>query len=85
MAVCIFNGKLIINSIRNAVGVQGKNVANGWSIITKENISVGLISGNLNLTPAITNIIIDTDLIDGATENLIGTNSPTGGSNAELF
>ncbi len=78
MAVLIINQVTQVNQFRNNANMfQGKGVANGYTLNTKGNFSVGQIAGNFNAFFIGANVIFDSDItdtpiIDGEVKGFIG-------------
>ncbi len=86
MAVCIFNGFIQVNQLRNNASLnEGKNVANGWGYYSKTNISVGQIAGNINFIPSAGNLLNDCDIVDTNIPNAGGQSPITASGNAEVI
>lgn len=65
MAVLIINQVTRVNEFRNNANMfQGKGVANGYTLNTKGNFSVGQIAGNFNSFFSWANAIFDPDVTD---------------------
>ncbi len=65
MAVLIINQVTQVNQFRNNANMfQGKGVADGYTLNTKGNFSVGQIAGNFNTFFVGANVIIDPDITD---------------------